>query len=154
MAGLWDVSIKEDGTRVESCAVITVPANKGMDVIDGTDTKTAGSHDGCVPAILTRAAQEAWQRGSPADAEACLKPYDDALTIAHRVSSRVNSPKNNDEGWWSRWRENRSHQGFRPIFSPRAPGNSRKSLESLCANGVQLNEVQVYRIDLVFPRAG
>ena len=98
MAALWDVSIKEDGTRVESCAVITVPANKIMDVIDGTDTKTAGTNDGRMPAILTRAAQEAWLHGPPADAQACLKPYEDALTIAHRVSSRVNSPKNNDEG--------------------------------------------------------
>ena len=106
-AGLWDVSIKEDGTRVESCAVITVPANKRMDVIDGTDTKTAGSHDGRVPAILTCAAQEAWLRGSPADAKACLKPYDDELTIAHRVSTRANSPKtpkNNDENWSKQWR--------------------------------------------------
>ena len=76
MAALWDVSIKEDGTRVESCAVITVPANQVMDVIDGTDTKTAGSHDGRMPAILTRAVQEAWLRGSPAEAQACLKPYD------------------------------------------------------------------------------
>ena len=76
MAALWDVSIKEDGTRVESCALITVLANQVMDVIDGTDTKTAGTNDGRMPAILTRAAQEAWLRGSAADAEACLKPYD------------------------------------------------------------------------------
>ena len=97
MAGLWDVSIKEDGTVNESCAVITLPANQVMDVIDGTDTKTAGSHDRRMPAILTRAAREAWLRCSPADAEACLKLYDDELTIAHRVSTRVNSPKNNDK---------------------------------------------------------
>ena len=96
MAGLWDCSTKEDGTVIESCAVITVPANKVMDVIDGTDTKTAGSHDGRMPAILTRADEEAWPRGSPAEADACLKPYADELTIAHRVSARVNSPRNND----------------------------------------------------------
>ena len=79
---------------IESCAVITLPANQVMDVIDGTEA----THDGRMPAILTRAAQEAWLRGSLADAEACLKPYDDELTIAHRVSTRANSPKNNDEG--------------------------------------------------------
>jgi len=84
MAGLWDVSIKEDGTRVETCLVITVKANKVMDVIDGTDTKTAGTHDGRMPAILTRAAQEAWRYGSPAEPAACLKPYHDGLTIVHR----------------------------------------------------------------------
>ena len=66
------MSINEDGTRVESCAVITVPANQVMDVIDGT----VGAIDGRMPAILTRAAQEAWLRGSQVDAAACLKPYD------------------------------------------------------------------------------
>ena len=94
MAALWDVSIKEDGTRVESCAVITVPANQVMDVIDGTEA----THDGRMPAILTRAAQEAWLHGTPEQACACLKPYEDELTIGCKVSSRVNSPKNNDAG--------------------------------------------------------
>ena len=98
MAGLWDCSTKEDGTVIESCTVITVPANQVMDVIDGTDTKNAGTHDGRMPAILSRADTEAWLRGSPAEADACLKPYADELTIAHKVSSRVNSPKNNDAG--------------------------------------------------------
>ena len=51
--------------------MITVPANKVMDVNDGA----VGSNDGRMPAILTRAAEEAWLRGSPADAQACLKPY-------------------------------------------------------------------------------
>ena len=92
MAGLWDGSTKEDGAVIESCAVITLPANKVMDVIDGTES----THDGRMPAILTRADEEAWPRGSPAEADACLKPYADELTIAHRVSARVNSPRNNN----------------------------------------------------------
>ena len=76
MAGLWDGSTKEDGTFIESCTVITVPANQVMDVIDGTDTKTAGSHDSRMPAILYPADQEAWLRGTPEQAFACLTPYE------------------------------------------------------------------------------
>ena len=33
MAGLWDGSTKEDRTVIESCAVITLPANEMMNVI-------------------------------------------------------------------------------------------------------------------------
>ena len=94
MAGLWDASTRADGSVVESCAVITVPANAVMNVIDST----VGTNDGRMPAILTVEAQEAWLHGSAEEAFACLKPYSDELTIAHKVSSRVNSPKNNDAG--------------------------------------------------------
>ena len=94
MAGLWDASTRADGSVVESCAVITVPANAVMNVIDGT----VGTNDGRMPAILTVEAQEAWLHGSAEEAFACLTPYSDELTIARKVSSRVNSPKNNDEG--------------------------------------------------------
>ena len=39
-----------------------------------------------------------WLHGTPEQAFACLKPYEDELTIAHSVSAWVNSPKNNDAG--------------------------------------------------------
>ena len=45
---------------------------------------------------LHLADQEAWLHGSPEQVFACLKPYEDELTIGHKVSARVTSPKNND----------------------------------------------------------
>ena len=93
LAGLWDASTRDDGSVVESCAVITVPANAVMNVIDGT----AGSNDGRMPAVLTREDQEVWLHGTPEEAFACLKPYSDELTIAYPVSTPVNSVRNNDE---------------------------------------------------------
>ena len=40
--------------------------------------------------------QEAWLHGSPEQVFACLKPFEDELTIGHKVSARVTSPKNTD----------------------------------------------------------
>jgi putative SOS response-associated peptidase YedK len=93
MAGLWDASTRDDGSVVESCAVITVPANAVMNVIDGA----AESDDGRMPAILTREEREVWLHGTPEEAFACLWPYSDELTIPYPVSVRVISTKNNDE---------------------------------------------------------
>ena len=98
MAALWDASTKEDGSVAESCAVITVPANAVMNVIDGTSVSNGGTHDGRMPGILTKEEQEVWLHGTPAEAFGCLKPYSDELTIAYPVSLRVNSVKNNDAG--------------------------------------------------------
>ena len=88
MAGLWDASVAEDGSTTESCTLITLPANRVM----------AAIHNGRerMPAILQQSGHEAWLNGSADEALACLKPYDDELMIARVVSSRVNSPKNND----------------------------------------------------------
>ena len=80
---------------IESCAVITLPANEVMNFIQNT----VGANDGRMPAILHPADQEAWLHGTPELAFACLKPYADALTVGCKVSARVNSPdspKNND----------------------------------------------------------
>ena len=79
---------------IESCAVITLPANEVMNLIQNT----AGTNEGRMPAILHPAGQEAWLRGTPEQAFACLMPYEDELTIGCKVSSRVNRPKNNDAG--------------------------------------------------------
>ena len=76
---------------IESCAVITLSANEVMNVIQNT----TGTHEGRMPAILHPADQEAWLRGTPEQAFACLMPYEDELTIGCKVSSRVNRPKNN-----------------------------------------------------------
>ena len=101
MAGLWDASTRADGSGIEPCAVITVHANAMMNVIDGTSVasvaQTGDANDGRMPAVLTREAQEVWLHGTAEEAFARLVPYSDELTIAHVVSARVNSPKNNDE---------------------------------------------------------
>ena len=90
-AGLWDRSIKADGTAVESVVHITMPANDLMKSIHNT-----GGNPHRMPAILRREDQEAWLAGSVDDARSVLKQYDPGLMVAYEVSTRVNTPKNND----------------------------------------------------------
>jgi putative SOS response-associated peptidase YedK len=92
-ASLWDRSFKADGTAVESCALITMPANELM-----REIHNAGSSPYRMPAILRGEDREAWLKGTAAEARAVLKPYESGLMVAHRVGPRVNSPKNNDAG--------------------------------------------------------
>jgi putative SOS response-associated peptidase YedK len=88
-AGLWDSSKREDGTVLESCTIITMPANAMMAEIHNAPGKQR------MPAILRQADHEAWLGGSLGEARATLQPYAADLMVAWRVSSRVNSPKNN-----------------------------------------------------------
>ncbi len=92
-AGLWDRSIKSDGTAIESCVHITLPANALM-----SNIHNAGSNPHRMPAIVRREDREAWLTGSLQEARAVLQPYDASLMVAFEVSSRVNAPKNNDPG--------------------------------------------------------
>jgi putative SOS response-associated peptidase YedK len=87
-AGLWERSWREDGRKIVSCTLLTMPANLFMAEIHNAKRR--------MPAILTAEDQDAWLRGSQADAKATLRAYPDDLMVAYRVSSRVNSPKNND----------------------------------------------------------
>jgi putative SOS response-associated peptidase YedK len=91
-AGLWDRSIKPDGTAIESCVHITMPANNLM-----REIHNGGSNPHRMPAILRRENCEAWLKGSMDEARAVLRPYDSGLMVAYEVSTAVNSPKNNDE---------------------------------------------------------
>ena len=74
--------------RVESCAIVTMPASKLM----------AESHNAKkrMPAILGREDRDAWLKGTADEAFAALKPYTDTHLVATPVSTRVNAPKNND----------------------------------------------------------
>ncbi len=90
-AGLWDRSVRADGTFVESCVHITMPANDLLRHIHNT-----GSNPHRMPAILKREDQEKWLSGSIEEASAVLAQYDSGLMVAHEVTTRVNSPKNND----------------------------------------------------------
>jgi putative SOS response-associated peptidase YedK len=87
-AGLWDASRTAQGTWVESCVHLTMPANHLLRGIHNTQHR--------MPAILAREDREAWLVGSPEEAWATLKPYPDEHMVAWPVSTRVNKPANDD----------------------------------------------------------
>jgi putative SOS response-associated peptidase YedK len=89
-AALWERSVRQDGTVVESCAHITLPANELL-----ADIHNTGSNPRRMPAILRREDHEVWLRGTPQEARALLAPYPSGLMVAYRVSTRVNSVRNN-----------------------------------------------------------
>jgi putative SOS response-associated peptidase YedK len=89
-AGLWDRSIKDDGSVVESCVHMTMPANALM-----ADIHNTGNNPHRKPAILRFEDRAAWLEGSLEEARAALAPYPADLMVAYEVSSRVNSVKNN-----------------------------------------------------------
>lgn len=88
LAGLWDASRADDGSVLESCAIITLPANPFMAEIHNSKAR--------MPAILRRADHDAWLAGDAAAALACLAPYPESAMQAHTVSRAVNSPRNNE----------------------------------------------------------
>ncbi len=92
MAGLWDSSRRENGTVLESCTIVTMPANALMAQIHNAPGKQR------MPAILPLAGLDAWLQGTPAEAMATLMPYPADLMAAWPVSARVNSPRNDDPG--------------------------------------------------------
>jgi putative SOS response-associated peptidase YedK len=89
-AGLWERSVREDGTVVESCAHLTMPANDLM-----ADIHNTGNHPRRMPAILRREDHAAWLHGTIDEARAVLHPYPADLMVAREVSQRVNSVRNN-----------------------------------------------------------
>ena len=90
-AALWDRSMKTDGTAVESVVHITMPANDLMRHVHNT-----GSNPNRMPAILKREDREAWLTGTIDEARAALAQYPQDVMVAYEVSTRVNSPKNNE----------------------------------------------------------
>jgi len=89
-AALWDTSKTDGGERIESVAHITLPANGLLEEIHNTKRR--------MPAILEKADREAWLHGTPEEAWETLVPYPDDLMVAWPVSTRDNTPKNNDAG--------------------------------------------------------
>ena len=92
MAGLWEYWQGEDGTAIESCAVITTDANELV----------ADIHDR-MPVILDPADYATWLSpgiDEPAARKelltSLLKPFAPERMRTYPVSTRVNSPKNND----------------------------------------------------------
>ncbi len=89
-AGLWERSVRADGAAIESCAIITLPANERMAEIHNSKKR--------MPAILRAADRASWLSSSAAQAQALLVPYPGELLHAYRVSHRINSPRSDDAG--------------------------------------------------------
>lgn len=89
IGGLWDRSMTEDGKEVLSCTIITMPANELMGVIHNAKQR--------MPLILNKEDIDVWLGGTVEQAHELLLPYPSELMRATRVSTRVNSPKNNGE---------------------------------------------------------
>ena len=87
-AGLWDRSVAADGTVLESCTIITLPANPLLAEIHNVKQR--------MPAIVARVDRDAWLGADPAAARAALGSYPADRMFAHPVSRRVNSPRNDD----------------------------------------------------------
>ena len=83
VAGLWDRWTSEEDDVIESCALITVPANELVAEIAGAVSD--------MPAILRRKDYDPWLRGTPAEAKDALQPYTARWMQAYPVSPRVNS---------------------------------------------------------------
>jgi putative SOS response-associated peptidase YedK len=88
-AGLWERSVKADRTVLESFTIITLPANDFMAKIDNEKQR--------MPAILRMEDVETWLTGTPEQAKALLPQFPGEQLRAHKVSTRVNSPKVDDE---------------------------------------------------------
>jgi putative SOS response-associated peptidase YedK len=87
-AALWDSSKRDDGMRIYSCTIVTMPANALMTEIHNVKHR--------MPAILAKEDRDGWLTAAPEDAFKLLRQYPDTQMVATRVSKRVNTPKNND----------------------------------------------------------
>jgi len=88
VAALWDHWSSEGDDVIDSCAMITVPANELL-------AELSGPLSG-MPAILRRRDYAAWLTGSAEAAFSALSPYRAEWLTAHPVSPRVNSPTADD----------------------------------------------------------
>ncbi|HEX4050674.1 MAG TPA: SOS response-associated peptidase [Steroidobacteraceae bacterium] len=87
-AGIWDRSVADDGTAIESFAIITLPASPLMASIHNDKQR--------MPAILAAQDHEQWLSGSIEAARDALKPCPDDLLVTWPVSTRVNQSNQND----------------------------------------------------------
>jgi putative SOS response-associated peptidase YedK len=88
LGGLWESSRREDGTVIESCTIVTLPANELLAEIHNTKKR--------MPLILPRDAYEGWLGTQNDAAEAFIQPYPSSRLEAWPVSTYVNSPKHDD----------------------------------------------------------
>jgi putative SOS response-associated peptidase YedK len=83
VAVLWERSVTDNDDVVESCALLTVPANPLLAEIDHSTT-------GQMPAILRREDYDTWFQSSVAGASRLLGTYPRTLMVSHPVAPHVN----------------------------------------------------------------
>jgi putative SOS response-associated peptidase YedK len=84
VAVLWERSVSDDDEVVESCALLTVPANALL-----AEIATASDQ---MPAILRREDYDSWLRSRVVDAQALLTSYPPTRMVCHPVGPYVNDP--------------------------------------------------------------
>jgi len=82
VAVLWERSVTDDDDVVESCALVTVPANPLLAEIENTT--------GHMPAILRREDYDTWLRSSVTEASELLSAYPQTQMVSHPVAPHVN----------------------------------------------------------------
>ena len=90
VAALWERSVSDDDDVLESCALLTVPANPLLAEIDNTT--------GQMPVILRREDYDTWLRSSVAKASGLLETYPQTRMVSHPVAPHVNCLEF-DEPW-------------------------------------------------------
>lgn len=88
MAGLWETWRGDTSEPMESCAIITTEANSFMGTIHNR-----------MPVILEAGQHETWldhEHWDQQSVQALLKPFPADRMFAHPVTTRVNSPANDD----------------------------------------------------------
>lgn len=89
-AGLFDIWRSPNGSEIKSCTIITCEPNELIKNI----------HDR-MPVIMDKKARSLWLDNSSFNKESLLRllgPFDPNKIEAYKVSSVINSPKNNSEG--------------------------------------------------------
>jgi putative SOS response-associated peptidase YedK len=82
VAALWEKTVLDGDDVIESCALLTVPANPLVAGIDGRGRQ--------MPAILHQQDYREWLTSAGARAQALLQPYPCERMLTHRVGPRVN----------------------------------------------------------------
>ena len=85
IAGIWENWKNRAGEWVRTFAILTTPANELVGTIHNR-----------MPAILTAAAYDRWL-GTEPDPRDLLEPFPSELMAIWPISTRVNSPSNDDE---------------------------------------------------------
>jgi putative SOS response-associated peptidase YedK len=91
LAALWERTVLDDGEDVvESCALLTVPANPLLAEIDNKGRR--------MPAILRRQDYDEWFRSTAAKAQSLLQTYPVERMVTHPVGPHVNYLEYDDPG--------------------------------------------------------
>jgi putative SOS response-associated peptidase YedK len=82
VAVLWDRTVTDDDEVIETCALVTVPANRLLAEISDTNDQ--------MPAILRPEDYDPWLRSSVAQSKALLDTYPHHRMVTHPVGPYVN----------------------------------------------------------------